>query len=462
MLRSAELKHCLGEYRLIALAPGEGRLISAQDMKIEPFKFGVTSMAELSLAAGRPARQIVDLSAQLEEETRGYRTRAYSPYVTRDDDDPDLLFGEEDRIQSIRRCTRCILPDTFPFITFDDAGVCTYCRGHSGPVGYKGEDALREAVAPYRSKNGQPDCLVGVSGGRDSCYGLHYIKEVLGLNPIAYTYDWGMVTDLARRNVSRMCASLGVEHILVSADINWKRSNIRKNVRAWLKRPALGMIPLFMAGDKQFYYYANQLKKRTGIRLFLFCAGTCYEATDFKIGFCGIGGGSPGGILTSLSTARKLRLAQYYAWQYLRNPAYINSSVWDTFFAFFSSYLMPHDYLYLFHYIPWNETEIMNTLIDDYRWELASDTPATWRIGDGTASFYNYIYYTVAGFTEMDTFRSHQIRDDALDRDSALAKVREENRPRYRSIKWYLSSIAMDLPFNTVIKTINAIPKMYR
>ena len=72
------------------------------------------------------------------------------------------------------------------------------------------------------------------------------------MNPVAYTYDWGMVTDLARRNQARLCSQLGVEHIWVSADIKQKRRNVRKNVEAWLKRPELGMVPLFMAGDKQF------------------------------------------------------------------------------------------------------------------------------------------------------------------------------------------------------------------
>ena len=50
----------------------------------------------------------------------------------------------------------------------------------------------------------------------------------MGLNPIAYTYDWGMVTDIARRNQARLVGKLGVEHIIVSADITLKRNNIRK------------------------------------------------------------------------------------------------------------------------------------------------------------------------------------------------------------------------------------------
>ena len=55
------------------------------------------------------------------------------------------------------------------------------------------------------------------------------------MNPITYTYDWGMTSDIGRRNISRMCAKLGIENIIVSADLKKKRNNIRKNINAWLK-----------------------------------------------------------------------------------------------------------------------------------------------------------------------------------------------------------------------------------
>ena len=88
---------------------------------------------------------------------------------------------------------------------------------------------------------------------------LHMVKKVLKLNPIALTYDWGMVTDLARRNIARVCGKLGVENIIVAANIRWKRENIKKNIMAWLKRPNIATIPLFMAGDKYFFHYCNLL-----------------------------------------------------------------------------------------------------------------------------------------------------------------------------------------------------------
>ena len=133
----------------------------------------------------------------------------------------------------------------------DSNGICRYCRNHK-KFKYEGEKLLFKEVEKYKKNNGSPDCIVAVSGGRDSCYGLHYIKKILGMNPIAFTYDWGLVTDLARRNVSRVCGKLGIEHIYRTPDISFKRKNVRLNVEAWLKKPELGMIPLFMAGDKAF------------------------------------------------------------------------------------------------------------------------------------------------------------------------------------------------------------------
>lgn len=92
-----------------------------------------------------------------------------------------------------------------PFIHFDDEGVCNYCRNFENRnYRLKGEMALKEFVEPFRSSSGEPDCIVGFSGGRDSTYGIDYIKNVLGLHPIAFTYDWAMVNDLARRNQARV------------------------------------------------------------------------------------------------------------------------------------------------------------------------------------------------------------------------------------------------------------------
>ena len=370
-----------------------------------------------------------------------------------------MLESNRDRVARLRRCSRCLLPETFPFIVYDDSGVCNYCRDYKIRNQPKPIEGLLKLLEPYRSKDGTPDCIVPFSGGRDSTYALHIIKKELGLNPIAFTYDWGMVTDLGRRNIARACGKLGVENIIVAADIRWKRENIRKNINAWLKKPHLGMIPLFMAGDKYFYHYVEQVKKQTGIKLNIWGINPM-ENTDFKVGFMGVGPDHDKKHIYSLSIGRQLKLLKGVVQAIASNPGYLNSSVFDTAGSFISRSIRPHhDYFHLYDYFRWDEREIDELLFKEYKWEKAVDTTTTWRIGDGTAAFYNYIYLTVAGFSEHDTFRSNQIREGMLSREAGLKIVNEENQPRYPTIKWYTDAVGID--YEHAIRTINSIPKLY-
>ena len=155
----------------------------------------------------------------------------------------------------------------------------------------------------------------------------------------------------------------------------------------------------------------------------------------------------------------KLQMAAYYAKQALLNPRYVNRSMLDTAFAFASYYFLPHNYLNLYAYIPFDEDVIGQTLIDEYNWETATDTLSTWRIGDGTASFYNYIYFTLAGLTENDTFRSNQIREGMMSREEALRLADRDNVPRYESMQWYCDIIGID--FVDAIERVNQASRLY-
>jgi len=370
----------------------------------------------------------------------------------------DLIFEERrKKIADLKRCTKCILPETFPYIEFDEEGVCNYCRNYN-KIDFKGHDALAEFVKKYRNSNNEPECLMPFSGGRDSSFALHYVKNEIGLKPLAYSYDWGMITDLARRNQARMCAKLEVEHILISADIRKKRANIQKNVLAWLKRPNLGTVPLFMAGDKQFFYFANLLMNQNNIRISIL-GENLLETTKFKSGFCGIKPTFSNKHTYSLTIKNRLKLLAFYGKEYLLNPYYLNSSLLDTLDAFRSYYMIEHQNVNLYDYIKWDEKIITKTLLEEYDWETDPGTKTTWRIGDGTASFYNYIYYMIGGFTENDTFRTNQIREGDLMREEALKQTIEENTPRWDSIKWYCDTIQID--FESAIKIINKTPKLF-
>ena len=357
-----------------------------------------------------------------------------------------------------RRCSCCILPETMPFITFNDAGICNFCNNYKKRNSPRPLDDLVNLLKPYRRSNGI-DCIVPFSGGRDSCYTLHVIVNELKLNAITYTYDWGMVTDLGRRNISRMCDQLGIENIVVAADIKKKRDNIRKNLIAWLKSPELGMLSVLTSGDKHFFRYIENLKRETGIQLNIWGINPL-EVTHFKSGFLGV---KPDFLMDKVYSSGPMKQVEYQ-WlrlkSMIRSPGYFNSSLFDTLSGeYYRSCMKKTDYYHLFDYFRWDENVINDTLLNKYDWEIAPDTTSTWRIGDGTAAFYNYVYHTVAGFTEHDTFRSNQVREGEISREKALELVKVENRPRYQNIKWYLDAVGLD--YVPVINTINSIKKIY-
>ena len=359
--------------------------------------------------------------------------------------------------QNVQRCTRCILPETMPYIRFDDAGVCNYCHSYKPRNRPKPIEELIQLVEPFRRAHGN-DCIVPFSGGRDSCYGLHLIAKELKMKPITYTYDWGMVTDLGRRNISRMSAALGVENIIVADDIALKRRNIAMNFRAWLKSPHLGMVSILTAGDKHFFRHVETVKQQTGISLNLWGVNPL-EVTHFKAGFLGVPPDFAEERVYSHGAMKQLRYQWLRLKAMMQSPGYFNHSLWDTLSGeYYRSFNKKKDYYHIFDYWRWDEQTIDDTLFNEYDWETAPDTNTTWRIGDGTAAIYNYIYYTVAGFTEHDTFRSNQIREGDLTRNEALALVEDENQPRYPNIKWYLDAIGMD--FKEVIQQVNAIPRL--
>ncbi|MCA9385422.1 hypothetical protein KC717_02115 [Candidatus Dojkabacteria bacterium] len=372
----------------------------------------------------------------------------------------------EEKIRTLNRCTKCILPETVPYISFDKKGVCNFCQNYTRKINLEQDERakklreLKEIVGRYTdNKNEKPNVIIPFSGGRDSSYGLHYIVTELGLKPITFTYEWGMVTDLARRNVARLCGKLGVEHLFVSADLSRKRRYIRKNVGAWLKKPDLGIVPLFMAGDKYFFWHNSRLQKELRIDL-NFWMGNRLEDTNFKAGFAGVKPNFEREKIYSLGIKDQLQQFLYYGKQFISNPGYINSSIPDTLGSFYVYYSQKREHTFLlFDYIEWDEETINTTLVNEYDWETAPDTPTTWRIGDGTASFYNYIYTTIAGFSENDTFRSNQIREGMISREDALEKVYRENRPRVESLTWYFDTISV--PAKKAIETINLVPKYY-
>jgi len=368
-----------------------------------------------------------------------------------------MFIDNTEKIKKIRRCSKCLLPETMPFIEFDDKGECNYCRAYR-KVELRDKNELTAIADKIRRDDGRPDCIVMFSGGRDSSYLLHYVVKVLNLHPITFTYDWGMSTEVGNRNAQKMCDILGVDRIVIDRDAPKKLANVKANVEAWCKKPDLGLVPLFMAGDKQFFSEINKVSKQHDINT-VFIGTNPLEKTDFKTGFCGVSPNFDADRIYSLTFGKKMKLIGYYMKSFFKNPAYFNRSMGDTMKAFFSFYSVKQEQIDIYKYVRWDENVVEDVLLNEYGWEKDPECNTTWRIGDGTAAFYNYIYYTLAGFTENDTLRSNQIREGQIDRETALAKVYEDNKVRKNSMTWYFNKIGVDM--EKVLKAIENTPTRY-
>ncbi len=118
--------------------------------------------------------------------------------------------------EEVRRCTRCILPDNYPNIDYDEKGVCRVCREfdekYSNIDWVEKEKKLSKMLDRYRGKGkSKYDCMVPFSGGKDSTYALWLLKNKYGMNPLAFNLDNGFSEDGALLFVRKAADRLGVD-----------------------------------------------------------------------------------------------------------------------------------------------------------------------------------------------------------------------------------------------------------
>jgi len=120
-------------------------------------------------------------------------------------------------------CARCVSDTSMPAIRFDEEGVCQYCKTHDAMERIYPLDTAQErleeiltAIKKSTRRSGY-NCVVGVSGGRDSTYTM-YMAVKLGLTPLAVHFDNGWNSEVAVTNIRNSCRKLGVDLHTVVAD----------------------------------------------------------------------------------------------------------------------------------------------------------------------------------------------------------------------------------------------------
>lgn len=138
----------------------------------------------------------------------------------------------------VERCKVCTLPSNMPGIRFDDDGVCNHCQSfdyeeflaNQGKALESLKSTVEEALALREKGENDYDCVVALSGGKDSCYTLRYLAGELELNCLAITVDNGYLSPQSIVNSRIICEEVGADFVLWKPNSVFYRSLYRKSL----------------------------------------------------------------------------------------------------------------------------------------------------------------------------------------------------------------------------------------
>ena len=130
----------------------------------------------------------------------------------------------------MKYCKNCLFPETKPDLYFNNEGVCSACISSlekESKINWSERKKEFEKIIDYYKLDEDEigyDCLIPVSGGKDSTYQAYVMKEIYGMNPLCVCFETAMVTDVGRKNIDNI-SKMGIDLIHFK-----KNSNVYKKM----------------------------------------------------------------------------------------------------------------------------------------------------------------------------------------------------------------------------------------
>ena len=184
------------------------------------------------------------------------------------------------------RCSRCVLSNKTPKITFDHNGVCNYCHSYK-KNSYLGEPALLEKLTTLKKKASKYDCMVGLSGGRDSTYVLLKLVKDYNMKVLAINYENPFTVPEAKTNIKNATERLDVDVVSFNDEANRHVKSVNAALKAWIKRPSAALMPVICLGCKPAWLKIYKAARSHKIPAIV-TGGNPFEIISFKRALVGI------------------------------------------------------------------------------------------------------------------------------------------------------------------------------
>lgn len=155
----------------------------------------------------------------------------------------------------LRYCVRCCMPETNEGIRFDDMGVCLACQSSEQKIHIdwtERERDLRNILDRYRSPDRPYDCMIPISGGKDSTFQLHVLTKVYNMRVLAVTFSHNWFTETGKYNLENCLEKFNVDHIMYTPNRELVNKLARQSLfkigdSCWHCHAGVGAFPLQIA-----------------------------------------------------------------------------------------------------------------------------------------------------------------------------------------------------------------------
>ncbi|MBC2713701.1 MAG: ATPase [Desulfobacteraceae bacterium] len=345
------------------------------------------------------------------------------------------------------RCNQCILSDNTPKIVFDDHGICNYCHDYKEET-VKGEESLARELERLRRQDGGYECLVSISGGRDSSYILLKLVKDYGMNVLAVNYENPFTVEQARTNMENAVRILGIDFISFKDEGDRHRKGLQTAVKAWITQPSPSMIPIMCLGCKPAWLSTYRIARKYGIPCIV-TGGNPYEVMTFKRTLMNISADE--------DRERAFMKYAYAAKGIFRNagyfkPAFVRMMLLAYFFgAPFALgnrfYGRGIGWIQFYDYIQWDEEEILNRIRSELNWSQPAHMESTWRFDCRVKQLVDYMYKKTLDISDKEDFYSKLVREGRMGRKQAIQKAEIEKKIYMDEVRQVLNQIGIDPDF---------------
>ena len=337
------------------------------------------------------------------------------------------------RPNAVSRCARCVLPENYPKIRFDQRGVCNYCLSYK-PIQYKGESALRALLDAYRGRGKKYDCIVGVSGGKDSCFVLYEAVRKYNMRTLAMNYESGFASAQAKQNIKNAIEALGVDHVQIKSKRDIQQKCMKDEIEGWIRNSSSNVVPKLCRGCSEgFKHGGYRVSADLSVPLLLLGESQMENALFKKV----------------LHTDAVLPYGKWLLTTLAKDPLHFHPRrVYHLFLLHMefpprrAGAMCCYDampwlaYRYIargpkilqwFDYVPYDEKTIMSTVARELKWEKPEDTASSWRFDCEIHALVDLMFMKRLGFSEKDELYSRMIREGSLTRVEALKRLKADS-----------------------------------